>query len=225
MDQSPPPVFNKLPPVVIALAVLIGGIELQFQLGALGFFEGGEVWRHVALNDWAYFGPLLDHALATGQYQHNVLWRFLTYPFLHLSGMHAVFALVLILAVGNMVGTVFRGWAIVAIFFGSAIVGALVYGLVLDDDYPLVGSYPGVYGLIGAFTFMLWVRQVNTGGPQYQAFMLIGALVFFQAVFALLFGVRSDWIADVTGFATGFALSFVVSPGGFARFLARLRDR
>lgn len=223
--QPPQPVFNTLPPVVIALAAIIGGLEALFQIGTFGFFEGGEIWRNVALNDWAFFGQLLDHALATGQLEQNVQWRFLTYPLIHLSGTHAVFAVVLILAMGNMVGSVFRAWAVLVIFFGASIIGALVYGLALDDRFPLAGAYPGVYGLIGAYTFLLWVRQVAKGGAQYQAFILIGALLFFQLTFALFFGVSHDWIADIAGFVSGFAMSFLVSPGGLARLLSRLRDR
>jgi len=219
------PVFHTLPPVVIALAVIIGGLEALFQIGTMGFFEGGEIWRNVALNDWAFFGQLLDHALATGQYEQNALLRMLTYPLIHVNGTHAVFAVVLLLAMGNMVGSIFRAWAVLVIFFGASITGALVYGLLLDERFPLAGAYPGVYGLIGAYTFLLWVRQVATGGSQYQAFILIGALLGFQLAFALFFGVSHDWVADVAGFAAGFGLSFLVSPGGLARFLARLRDR
>jgi len=224
-DQSPPPIFNTLPPVVIALTVIIGGLEALFQIGTLGFFEGGDIWRNVAVADWAFFGQLLDHGLATGQYEQRALLRMLTYPLIHLSGTHAVFAIVLILAMGNMVGGVFRAWAVLVMFFGSSIVGALVYGIALDERFPLVGAYPGVYGLIGAYTFLLWIRQVATGGAQYQAFILIGALLFFQLTFALFFGASHDWIADLSGFAAGFGLSFLVSPGGLARMLARLRDR
>ena len=50
-----------------------------------------------------------------------------------------------------------------SIFFGSAIVGALVFALLTNVRTPLVGGYPAVYGLIGAFTFILWVRLGQRG--------------------------------------------------------------
>lgn len=86
-------------------------------------------------------------------------------------------------------------------------------------------GYPAVYGLIGAFTFLLWVRLAGTGTNQYRAFTLIGFLLGIQLVFGLLFGGGNDWVADVAGFATGFGLSFFVSPGGWGRVRAKLRHR
>lgn len=54
---------------------------------------------------------------------------------------------------------------------------------------------------------------------------MIGALLFFQLVFGVLFGGTWDWVADIAGFATGFLLSFVVSPGGWARVVEMIRQR
>ena len=46
-----------------------------------------------------------------------------------------------------------------------------------------------------------------------------------QLVFGLLFGGGQDWVADLAGFVAGFGLSFLVSPGGRARVVDRLRQR
>lgn len=224
-DHTPPPVFNPLPPVVIALAVVIGGIELMFQLGETGFFAGGDIWRSIAVNNYTFFPQQFDFALDRGQFDTDLLVRMLTYPLIHLSLTHAAFVVVFILAIGNMVGGVFRAWAVLAVFFGASIAGAVVYALVFDETFPLVGGYAGVYGLIGAYTFLMWVNLVVTGGPRHQAFFLIGMLLAIQLAFALFFGSNNDWVADVAGFGAGFALSFVVSPGGWARVVDRIRRR
>ncbi|HOZ34543.1 MAG TPA: rhomboid family intramembrane serine protease, partial [Tabrizicola sp.] len=47
----------------------------------------------------------------------------------------------------------------------------------------------------------------------------------FQLIFGVIFGGGWDWIADVTGFAAGFLLSFVVSPGGWSRVMDKMRQR
>ncbi|MCY4180109.1 MAG: rhomboid family intramembrane serine protease, partial [Litoreibacter sp.] len=134
-------------------------------------------------------------------------------------------AVVIVLAIGKVVGEVFSTFAFLAMFFVSAIFGALVMALITDSASPLVGAYPGAYGLIGGFTFLLWVQLTQLGQDGKSAFTLVGVLLGIQLVFAMIFGGGLDWIADLAGFISGFLLSFIVSPGGWARVLAKLRKR
>lgn len=218
-DASP---INPLPPVVVGLALLIFGIELLFNFGNRGFIGGPEAvgWRLDAIQTYAFSGVVFDWMLERGIYPLEQMMRFVTYTFVHTSFTHMIFVVVFLLALGKMVGEVFSAFAVLLIFFGSAITGALAYGLLLDDSVPLIGGYPAVYGLIGAFTFLLWVNLAAVGANKYRAFSMIAMLLGIQLVFGLLFGGSKDWVADVAGFATGFGLSFVVCPGG----LARVRD-
>ena len=107
----------------------------------------------------------------------------------------------------------------------SAAVGAVVWAALTGDPGPLAGAFPGVYGLIGAYTFLMWTNLAALGSRRIEAFRLIAVLLAIQLLFGLLLGGRSDWIADVAGFAAGFALSVVVSPGGLAALRDRLRRR
>ena len=150
-----------------------------------------------------------------GRYPLDGLARLVTYPFVHGNFTHAMFVVVMLLALGKMVGEVFRWWGVMAVFFGAAIMGALVYTVVPMTQVALIGAFPPVYGLIGAFTFLLWVFVAAVGANQNRAFLMIGFLLGTQLVFGLAFGGGLDWIADLAGFATGFFLSFVVSPGGW----------
>ena len=157
----------------------------------------------------------------------NGLWisliRFVSYLFVHGSFTHALFVCVMLLALGKMVGEVFSGFATLSVFIVSGVIGALAYALILDEQAPLIGGFPGVYGLIGAFTYLLWLRLGEMGAQQVRAFSLIGFLMGIQLIFGVFFDVQNDWLADVFGFATGFAMSFVVSPGGFARLRDMIR--
>lgn len=140
--------------------------------------------------------------------------------------MHAVFVVVMLLALGKAVGTVFRWWAVITIFMGSGIFAAIVYALALPQQHAaLFGGYPAVYGLIGGFTFLMWVGLAAVGANKYRAFGMIGFLLAAQLLFGLLFGSSQEWVADLAGFAFGFAASFVVSPGGANRVLAKIRNR
>ena len=217
-DQSP---FNALPPVVVVLAVAMALVELVMQAGQSGMF--GAPPRIVVMEDYAFLPGVWGYMYSTGQYPPEHMLRFVTYPFLHSSFTHAIFAIVIVLAIGKAVGEVFSSLAFLAVFFAASVFGALVYGSLNSVNVPLVGGYPGAYGLIGAFTFLLWVNLAAVGANAMRAFTFIGFLLGVQLVFGILFGAGYDWVADVSGFAIGFALSFLVSPGGWARVRAKLR--
>ncbi len=223
-DPNTSPV-NPLPPVVVALFLVLAGVEAVLSLGARGILGGpGAVgWRLEAIQTYAFSGDIFDWMIANGRYPPEHLMRFVTYPFVHASFSHALFVCVMLLALGKMVGEVFSPVATLAVFVLSGIVGALAYGLILNDPMPLVGGFPPIYGLIGAFTFLLWLRLGQLGAQQARAFTLIGILMALQLVFGVLFGLQNDWLADIAGFAAGFAMSFFVSPGGWQKLRARMR--
>jgi membrane associated rhomboid family serine protease len=225
-DPNAPP-LNPLPAIVWILALPIIAMEVVLSLGSRGLAGGPSAvgWRLDAVERFGFVPQLMRGMIATGDYPLPHLARLVTYPLVHGNITHAVFVVVMLLALGKMVGEVFRWWAVAAVFFGSAATGALVYGAVPGVQAVLVGGFPAVYGLIGAFTFLLWVRLAGTGAKQYRAFTLIGMLMFVQLVFGVLFGGGWDWVAEIAGFAAGFFLSFVVSPGGWGRVMARLRQR
>ncbi|MDO5659092.1 MAG: rhomboid family intramembrane serine protease [Paracoccus sp. (in: a-proteobacteria)] len=224
--------FNTLPAAVWLLAAPIIASEALFGLAGLGFISGaqGVGMRVNAVGMTAYLPEFGLRAWALGEFDMNLFQRMLTYPFIHGSFVHAAFVLVFTLALGKLVAEQFRPWAFVALFFGSAIGAAVIYtlaaGLIGGRAYPLIGGYPAVYGLVGAFTFILWVRLGMEHANRLRAFSLIGMLLLFQLVFGLLQGGGGYvWIADVSGFAVGFALSFVLIPGGFARAMRAIRHR
>ncbi len=225
-DPNAPP-FNPLPWIVWALALPLIAMEAVVGLGAAGLVGGPDAigWRLDAIQRFAFAPDYLRQMWANGQWQPDAVGRMLTYPLVHASFSHALFSIVILLALGKWVAEVFAFWAVLVVVIGASVVGAAAYALVPGVTVALIGAYPPVYGLIGAFTYMLWVRLAANGGPQYRAFALIGALLVFQLVFGVIFGGGWDWVADVAGFVAGFALSFVVSPGGWSRLRARMRER
>ena len=222
-DASP---MNPLPPVVWALVLPVVAMEAVLAAGGAGLAGGpGAVgWRLDAIQRFAFSGEILRWMWATGQWAPDHLIRFVTYPFVHGTFTHALFVVVFLLALGKMVAEVFRAWAVLVVFFAAAIAGALAHAS-LGVPQPLIGGYPAVYGLIGAFTFILWARLGAVNANRARAFSLIGFLLGIQLIFALIFGNTWDWVADIAGFVAGFALSFVVSPGGWAAVRARIRHR
>lgn len=217
---------NPLPPVVAALFLFVLGIEVMLQLGTRGIIGGpGAVgWRLDAMQSYGFSGDVFDWMVINHRWPLELVLRFVSYPFVHASFTHALFVGVFLLAMGKMVAEVFGSMAFLLIFVMSGIGGALAYALFLNDPAMLIGGFPPVYGLIGAFTYMLWMSLSRVGANQTRAFSLISVLMGIQLVFGLLFGGSADWVADLAGFATGFCLSTVLAPGGWAR-LRRLVQR
>lgn len=213
------PAVNPLPPVVVALVLFVMGIEIAFTLGSRGLIGGPDAvgWRLAAIQTYAFSGDIFDWMWETGRWPFEHLMRFVTYPFVHASFTQALFVCVFILAMGKMVGEVFGGWPMLIVFVLSGIGGALAYAVLLNEPYPIVGGFPPVYGLIGAFTYLLWRKLSLVGAQQSRAFSLIAILMGIQLLFGLFFGGSKEWVADLAGFATGFGLSFFLAPGGWAR--------
>lgn len=225
--QYPSP-FNPLPMIVWVLVLPLIAMEAVLTLASAGFVGGmqGIGWRSQAVERFGLFPELLRFQWETGGHPYEELARLVTYPLVHVNFTHALFAVVLTLALGKMVGEIFRWWAVLVVVFGSAIAGGIAFSFLVPGlRTQLIGAYPAVYGLIGAFTFLLWVNLARSGSNRYRAFSMIGALLFFQLVFGVLFGTNWDWVADVTGFVAGFLISFVVSPGGWARVVDKVRQR
>ena len=216
---------NPLPPVVVALFLFIAGIELILSLADRGIVGGdtGVGWRMAAVQQYAFSGEIVDWMVRNANYPIEHMIRFISYGFVHVSFTQALFACVFLLALGKSVAEVFGGPATLVVYIGSGIGGAALFWLVLDENFPLIGGLPHAYGLIGAFTFLLWLKLGALGENQMRAFTLIGMLMLVQLVFGALFGAQPDWVADVGGFITGFLLSFFVSPGGWRRIRERLR--
>lgn len=221
------PVFNAVPPSVVALALAIFAVEVLLTMGSRGYIGGPEAigWRLEAIQRFAFLSQALAWMFETGNWPLEHLQRFVTYPFIHTGFTHAAFVIVFLLAFGKIAGEVFGNLAVLVLFFACGIFGALVYGGLIGDNRPLIGGFPSVYGLLGAYTFILWVRFRAIGENEWQAFSLIGFLLGIQLFFGIFFEVGWDWVAEVAGFVFGFVLTPALVPGAFRRFLDRMRQR
>jgi membrane associated rhomboid family serine protease len=220
------PLIHPVPRVVIGLGAMIVLIEALFWLTSTGIIFPPEAagWRIGAIQSFAVYDQLFDFAVERREASWDQIKRFVFYPFLHRSWIDAAFGAVIVLAIGNYVGRVLSPIATLVVFFGSSILGALTFCLIVNDPFPLFGAYPAGYGLIGAYTWVLWQRLGAMGDNQLNAFRLIGFLLGIQLVFGILFGTSMSWIAELAAFVVGFALTPMLVPGGWARMLSRLRN-
>lgn len=219
--------FNALPPVIVALTLLILGIEAVFQLANAGIVGGprGIGWRIAAIEAYGFSPVVLERVLANGDYSFDMLKRFVTYPFINVQLTQVAFCAALTLALGKFTSEYYGSAKVLFLYFATAIIGAIAFGLLVEGRFPLLGGFTPVYGLIGAYTYALWLRLGRAGENQLMAFRLIGFLLLLQLIFGLIFGGNSQWIAELTGFFAGFLLSIILAPGGWSSLLARMRER
>ena len=229
MTHPDPSPVNPLPPLVWLLFAAIAVPEAIFSLAEAGVVGGPAAigWRLEALNTYAFSGQAFDFMLENGVILWDQMLRFLTYPFVSGSFTGVLISGVILLAMGKLVGEVMGGAAVWLVFMLCSVIGALAMGLTTAQSW-LAGAYPGAYGLIGTFTFLYWQKQTATGGPQGQAFLLIGILMGLQLLFAVLFAFTGStpyytWVAELVGAVTGFAIAAFVMPGGIERLLGALR--
>ncbi|MFZ1662906.1 MAG: rhomboid family intramembrane serine protease [Paracoccaceae bacterium] len=223
-DVSP---FNAIPSVVLVPLLPILAIEIVLSLGDIGVAGGaaGIGWRQEVLTRFALNPAVLSDMIESGRWNMDYAVRFVTYTFVHGSFLHAIMVSVFTLALGKFVAEIFRPWAFLLIFLLSGISGAVVYAALPGQTVWLYGGYPAAYGLIGAFTFIVWARLGLVHANRNRAFAMVGILLGFQIVLWAILGGSLSWVADLGGFLAGFLVSFVVVPGGPSHILSRLRSR
>lgn len=217
---------NPLPPVVIALALAVALPELLFTFAAQGWL-GDELLslRTSAAEVFGFFIARVDWMIEAGTLRLAYLWPFFTYPFIQAEFMQAIFVAVFVLALGKMIAEALGQAAVLVIFFGGSVLGALVYAAISDSQIPLFGGYPGAFALIGAFSFTLWQRLRASGGQVRQAFGLFGLFTLILIGYGVFLSPGIVWIAQLVGLWVGFLIAYPFYPGNWSRILNRIRAR
>jgi membrane associated rhomboid family serine protease len=224
--------FNRIPALVLVLVLAVLGIELVLSAASNGLIGGpeGVGWRLRAYQDYAFSTRVWNWMIDNRQFPTEHLMRLVTYPFLHPRFFDALLAGAFLLALGKGVSDALTPWAVAVIFVGASIAGAVAYGTFVDTEVALSSAYTPCFGLVGAITYVRWLNLHTAGASQIMAFRLIGVFMLFRLVWGvvnLIMGYPQDmqWVAELTGFATGFLLTFAFEPKGWHLILAKFRSR
>jgi len=219
--------FNAVPLLVILLTLLIVGVEVVLQLANAGVIGGprGVGWRLAAVEEYGFSAAVLERVLVNDDYSFDMLKRFVTYPFINGQLIQVAFCAGLTLALGKFTSEQFGQFKMLLLYLLCSIAGAVAFGLVVEGRTPLYGGFAPVFGLIGAYTYALWLSLGEAGENRIMAFRLIGFLLTIRLVLGLLLGSDRLWVAEIMGFVAGFFLAVVFIPGGWGRLLAKLRQR
>ena len=223
--------FNPLPAVLVALVVIIMGIEVVFQLAENGMLNDPQAigWRLDMARRFGYNDAVFEWMLTNRTFPIEHALRVFTYGFVQVGLVPAVFVIVFILALGKAVSEYCNQFALLVIFLGSSVLGALAYSVIVDENYLLFGGYPGAYGVIGAFTWIQFITRYNSGQSVWPAFRLILFLLSIQLIYKFAFGrTSSEWVAEIGGFTSGFILAIFLETNGRAlisKLFSKLRSR
>ncbi|MCY4309165.1 MAG: rhomboid family intramembrane serine protease [Rhodobacteraceae bacterium] len=212
--------FQKLPKSIVILATIIGGMEFLFSMSesAPVFGLTGEDLRLVAMRDFGFWDQIFTAQISTFNIVNKESMRLFTYSFIHVNFVASMFSVVFTLAFGNLLARYANDLQIITFYLMSTFFGALAYGLLLDDSFPLLGSSPGFFGFVGGFIFLLALQYLD-GKKDFEGFFAVPVfLLSAQIGFQLVFGGPNYWIADLIGFITGFLL-FPLLQFGFINTL------
>lgn len=195
--------FSPLPISILGLVAVMAGLELIFSAGSAGLFGGPEAerWRFVAIFDYGFMDRTgLDRAGSRGLISGNGI-SLLAYSLIHYTFAESLISVVLLLAVGKLVGEFQTDAFLIAVFFLGAAAGGLCYGLLPSADIPLAGSTPGLFGILGAFTCVVMTRPK---GPIFQLTIWIPIALFGVQLFSsLVFGMPPVWMAAAGAYLAG----------------------
>ncbi|MXU64480.1 rhomboid family intramembrane serine protease [Oceanomicrobium pacificus] len=226
MDAQRQPIFLPVPWPVWLLVGLILVPEIILSGAGFGLWGGAEGigWRSEALVRFAFFDAHFEHVRQTGRDMAGLVTRTLSYSFVHFAPLHAGLAAAIALALGTAVARRFAPLPFLMLLILSAAAGAMAFGLATQARVPLAGAYPMIYGLIGAYSWTLFLAAGTDRRKQVAAFRLIGVLVVLQFIYRAILGGGPDWVADLAAFGAGFLLSFGLADDGPDR-LRGWRDR
>lgn len=223
-DPNASPV-NPIPWPVLVMLLIIAAVEIALQLGESGYLANPASigWRVTWQNDFGLNTNLVDWMIQNRNLEPQYLMRFVTYSFVHTSFTHALLGAVFIAAMGKFVGDIYNPVAVLFIVFASTAIGALVLGLFTPAPTLLVGAFPAMFGLIGAYTWIQMNRLQAIGDNPLKAFFLIGFFASITLIWQLVLpGTSYEWIAEFSAFFAGFGLSVFCAPGAMARMRSAL---
>ena len=226
------PVFKSVPPIVIALTVIIGAVEIGIYILERPIFQGVRWLQRSDLYATFGFDPLVFRfkLLMATEFQDTMSIlsgtpiSLLTYPWLHHSLGSAVFNIMVILCIGSLLAKIAHQWAVVAVFCLSTIIGGLAYSVVPETAIFLIGSTPGALGMLGLFGGLM-IIEYGKGNP-FASPTLIGLpflITGLEVVIDVLFGPAGYWSASAAGFITGVTLPLLTVRKGFALFRSGLK--
>lgn len=199
-SQAPGETWRPLPRGLVALVLLIVGIELLLQAADAGLIaERGLRLRVYAVG--AFWGGLLHGAEPIFPLQPVTM--FVSHALLHGGLLHLAMNMAVLLGLGRLVADRYGDRTVLPIFLLTAIAGGAVFGLIGSREIPMVGASGAVFGFLGVWSAWDWARHRAAGASVQPVVMRALALVLINVVFFVALGGMLAWEAHLGGYLAG----------------------
>ncbi len=194
--------------VVFWLVVVNSAVELVLTAADLELV-GSPHWRMTANRYGAFWAGLLHDWQPN--YAAQPWTMFLSYAFLHSGPVHLIGNILALLILSRLLPDNTRAPAILVLWIGSAIGGALCFGLLASSPQPMVGASGALFGLAGAWQYTVWRACRRNGTNLRPVWFTLIWLVLLNLIMWLMMNGMMAWETHLGGFVTGWVLAVVQS--------------
>jgi membrane associated rhomboid family serine protease len=152
------------------------------------------------------FWPSMLSGVSTPVYPGHGIFMFFTYAFLHGGFFHLAMNGVILLSLGKFLSTHLGSLKTLFVLFVSTIAGAAFFGFLSQNNDPMIGASGAVFGLIGAWQAMQYVKLRRLDLPVGSVLMAILGLIAANVLIYLLLSGRIAWEAHLGGWIAGWLL-------------------
>ena len=201
------PFFNNVPPGVLILGGVIGGIELFLQIFGLE-------WRSAAFLFLAFF-PLDFGAPYKELFFAQNFVMFFSYSFLHGNFFHMIINVVIFFALGKQIEEQLGAVNLILIFISTSIAGAAAYQILSSgSSVPMVGASGGVFGFFGFIKGKELIYRIRHNLTILPFLNLIFGLIILHIILVLLYPTiipfQIGWQGHLGGFVSGLILASLI---------------
>ena len=201
------PFFNNVPPGVLILGGVIGGIELFLQIFGLE-------WRSAAFLFLAFF-PLDFSAPYKELFFGQNLLMFFSYSFLHGNFFHMIINVAIFFALGKQIEEQLGAINLMFIFISTSIAGAAAYQILSSgSSVPMVGASGGVFGFFGFIKGKELIYRIRHNLTILPFLNLIFGLIILHIILVLLYPTiipfQIGWQGHLGGFVFGLILASLI---------------
>ena len=201
------PFFNNVPPGVLILGGVIGGIELFLQIFGLE-------WRSAAFLLLAFF-PLDFGAPYKELFFAQNFVMFFSYSFLHGNFFHMIINVAIFFALGKQIEEQLGAVNLILIFISTSIAGAAAYQILSSgSSVPMVGASGGVFGFFGFIKGKELIYRIRHNLTILPFLNLIFGLIILHIILVLLYPTiipfQIGWQGHLGGFVSGLILASLI---------------